>query len=214
MPSGFLPDNSVRVVNEGVYDVVTWANVFYCTFDGAIDGSIIADLNAWVDGFISASAQLYNTSGLSNKLYHLRTKAKFMDSSSAITRVVRPSTNQGTASGDAVEGQVCLLLDAVTRDARRGGKSRTYIPGLAETALADSANLSPAAIASFTTNANAFHNAVNTLTLQTHHTHLVEMSFVNAKALRGTGVGFEILSYNASNAIATQRRRVDRLRLS
>jgi hypothetical protein len=215
MPGVFQGDNTVRFAEEGVCMGTTWANIFYFTVPGGISGVTFADV-VTLGGQLSSAyyTNLLHTSMHSTDTQLRRWKIKLIDGTSTEYRASGADNGAGTSSGALEAAQVCYLIDWVTTDPRRGGKARTYLPGVLTSALADNANLSSAALAAINTEANNFHNAVNALTITGQLLHMVEMSFINNKAPRAHGVGYEILAGVASNVVGTQRRRVDRLRIT
>jgi hypothetical protein len=199
---------------EGVFGPVQWANVFWVTFPEGLSTLTLSALNTWIDAFSAAfDTNLLNTGLFNNQTQHVRTRCKLIDGGSVTWRQVRPATGQGTDNTPCEAGNVCYLIDWNTDDPRRGGKARTYIPGVVTNKLADTAQLLSAVQSTLTTDANAFFNAVNALTLDGSSTHLVEMSLFDHGVPRLIGHGYSIRGGNASNAVATQRRRVDRLRI-
>jgi hypothetical protein len=68
-------------------------------------------------------------------------------------------------------------------------------------------------VTSQTGHANDFHNHTNAITSSPwSELHMIDASFVDGGAYRITPRGFEIFAGVASDVVATQRRRVDRLR--
>jgi len=215
MAGVFLGDNHMRFAVEGEYGPTTWANVFGFTVPGGITTPSYSDVTTlgaaiygvYRDYLLQAG---YMHSGVHTTQWHL----KLIDGGSNTFRVSASVSDAGTGSGSAEPGQVAYLIDWITTDPRRGGKARTYLPGVISSALGDVANLTPTAITDLTTRANNFHNHANALTITGQPLHFVEMSCFDGKAPRAACVGYEILAGKSSNAVATQRRRVDRLRIT
>lgn len=216
MPSGIMPDNSLRFAFEGIWGECFWANVFHATVPDGVAAPTISELNTLTDALTEAfrATLLQGHPYIHQDVTHTRTKLKLIDGASTTYRVLRPAGNVGHDTGFPAAGQVCYLIDWQSVDPRRGGKPRTYLPGVSQDAIAGEATLTDAVVTGLSADANDFHDAVNGLSIQTHSLHMVEMSFFNAGAPRLIGVGYEIIGGNCSNVVATQRRRVDRLRFS
>lgn len=219
MPTGsraIQPPGWLRVAFEGTNQGTSWAviNWFVTTpttdptqaeLDTLID--LIAEAfgdNLIVNGNVSTDVQLTTIRGV----YATASPPDKM-------RSVRVADEVGGSGGAAEAGQVCYLIDWNSADGRRGGKPRSYIPGVTNASMADQAVLNASDQANMTTHANAYHNAVNAITSSPWSTiHLVDASFVNGGAYRLTPHAYEIFGGFCSNAVGTQRRRVNRRRIS
>lgn len=131
-----------------------------------------------------------------------------------VKRAELADATAGLASTDADYAQVAYLINWATGDPRRGGKPRTYLPGATQT----DGPVPGAVVAAHQTAINS--GIVTFLAHAAGATHgnlvcdgLVEYSTVSHKAFRAAGVTFPIGSGNCNGIVATQRRRVDRLRL-
>jgi hypothetical protein len=119
----------------------------------------------------------------------------------------------GLGSGASDTSNVCYLINWATGDARRGGKPRTYMCGFDEGDNADSANIVSSVISTFNPRIVTFLGHV-----QGHTSgalvcdQLVEYSTVLHNAYRAAGVTFNITAGSMNTVVASQRRRVDRVR--
>jgi hypothetical protein len=116
--------------------------------------------------------------------------------------------------GDASDfANCCYLINWSVGDPRRGGKPRSYLPGVPVTSDADSANIVAGRVTTISAAAVTFvaacvgitHGALTTV-------GLVDYSKVNGKAYRLAGVTYPIVTGNCNGVVGTQRRRVDRVR--
>ena len=212
MPKADIPDMSAEAVAVGAFGPTSWANVFY--FDVAAspgdEGEIANDIG-------TAVKNLYSTLDLGNfsiNWVHKYTRVKFKPSapSVAVKRVV-VADNVGTDDSGDQDAQVAYLINWVTGDVRRGGKPRTYIPGVPLSKCADSATIASGTVSSMTGNINAWLDTLGDGSLPNGTIcDLCEMSFIDGGTFRDPPVPFDISSGLLNSIVATQRRRVDRLR--
>jgi hypothetical protein len=210
------PVSSLRVAYEGTLGPATWAVVhwFLVTQSGAL---VLANLNELVDDLGEIFAQRFiNVGYVSSSCHFTRIKATLRDADgTSMYRTSRVADVAGTGSGDSEAAQVCVLIDWATGDPRRGGKPRSYLPGVTDESLSDSARLTPAAVVAFSSSAAVYITDCLALTEGTiSNPEMVEMSFRNLNTWRAAAVAYPILGGAASDVVATQRRRVDRLRLT
>jgi len=119
----------------------------------------------------------------------------------------------GMQAPPAAFGQCAYLLNWDTGDARKGGKPRTYLPFIPESAEADPANITPAKVTAINAALVTFLGHVQGHTVgQLVCDHFIEYSTVNKGAYRSSGAAFNILEGSCNPVVATQRRRVDRVR--
>jgi len=213
VPKAQIPHNYVRVAQHGQYGPSNWVNVFY--FLMASGGPptvphVTADAAAQVSSF-------YNHLGFGNFPTNWTTtyaKVLYVDSGGSVNRATIADASPGVGSGGGQDAQVCYLINWATTDPRRGGKARQYVPGVLDSLMADPANLNStiqatmnAGILEWLADIEAGDDSPNGTMFQP-----VEMSFVDAKADRATPLGYAISSGTVNPVVATQRRRVDRLR--
>lgn len=207
------PD-SLRCAFEGTLGPADWAVVHWFQLASTGIGTI-ADLNNLVDQIGDAYAAAFVTvGGVSTNLHFTRVRASYRTQDGAgRLRTVTIADETGTGSGTDAPAQCAYLIDWQSIDDRRGGKPRSYIPGVVLGSMADEARIDAATVASLSAGAVAYIAATFALS---HGPlvapKLVEMSFRTGNADRVAAVTFDILSGVCSGVVATQRRRVDRLR--
>jgi len=214
MPKAPIPVNSVKVEAIGHYGPALWANVFYFELGAGpyTVPHVFADCAAAVKDFYASAMTLasFTTDWVVD--YE---KVTYRDASDSMqtTRVADGSAGSGTSPGQ--DAQCCLLINWATNDPRKGGKPRTYICGLADGVMADVAHITTG----FQTGrAPLIASWLAALPGGPYANHvemsLVDMSFRDAKAWRTDPVPFPIFAGSVNPVVATQRRRVDRLRPS
>jgi hypothetical protein len=182
---------------------------------GDTTGATFGNFNDWCDGAAGAYATAFvNWNRIQGHLHFTRVKASLcLHGGAAKYRTVRVVDQSGDGSGGEEPAQVCILVDWVTGDPRRGGKARSYIAGVDASAMDDEVRLNGDTQTTGTAKANAYIAALAAIT---HGPlaggQLVEMSFVNALDYRAAAVEFPVIAGFVSAEVATQRRRVDRLR--
>ena len=132
-----------------------------------------------------------------------------LDATADFFRQTNVLTAVGTG-GSGQDAQVALLVNWQVGDGRRGGKPRNYIPGVLDSVVADSARLDSTFVSTVSASINTW---LTTIAGETPNFALVDMSFRDAKAWRTNAVPFPIHGGNLNEVVATQRRRVDRLRI-
>jgi hypothetical protein len=204
-----IPVGYAKVEVTGTFGPATWANVFY-VFIGETartPGQVITDVVTFLNNLYDTAI---NLARLSPRWVHQYTTVTYRDAEDSIVRLRVADAQVGTASGGDQDAQVAYLINWATGDPRRGGKPRQYIVGVPDSAMLDSARLDNSLIASI--NAGIVSWLVSGLSLPTPM-QLVEMSFRNDKADRLTAVDYPIIGGTVNPVVATQRRRVNRLRI-
>lgn len=135
----------------------------------------------------------------------------YRDADDSLVRLRVSDALAGTGPGSPSDAQVAYLVNWGTGDPRRGGKPRSYIPGVTTETLADSAFLESDFVNTINSNLITFLEAGPGLPIPCQ---LVEMSFRDGNAWRDTAVTYPIIGGTLNPVTATQRRRVDRLRPS
>lgn len=213
MPKAEIPLGSARAVVAGNLGPATWVNVMY--FDltptqTATETQIVEDI-----GY--AALDLWSRLGLSYfstefALHNCKVFYRALDNSTV--KGVTVSSAVGSGSAGPQTAQVAYMINWFTGDARKGGKPRQYLCGVVDTALADPAHLTATALTDFNAGIATWLTELGNASLP-HGTvtGLAECSFVNAKVDRVTPVLFDVTSGAMNSVVATQRRRVDRLRI-
>jgi len=208
-----IPVGVARAEAQGVLGPVNWANVFYFgvgSFDPAHLNDVINCVGIYVKSFYHDAL----TSSYFTPDWHFsRTKIVFRDAADSHYRSVYVSDVQGTQGAEIEAGQACYLINWVTNDPRKGGKPRTYVCGVNDDNLTDSVHVSSAIATAFNAGIATWLAAGPTASSGTcTGLALLEMSFRNGKTWRDTAASWPIRAGALNGVIATQRRRVNRLR--
>lgn len=214
MPKAEIPVGFAKVTAQGTFGPASWANVFYMGItlgDGKTPGDGCADA-------AQAVSELWSDCDLGNfsSDFEVHTiNVFYRDSEDSITRIRVATAIVGTNDGDEESAQVAYLINWSTTDPRRGGKARQYLVGVPQDRMQDSARLTSSAITGITAGLLTWLTdlADNTHWDQGSTLELVEMSFVDGKADRVTPIAYPIQLGTLNPVVATQRRRVDRLRV-
>jgi hypothetical protein len=217
MPVGPKPPpdtDCFRFAHAGTLGPATWVVVHWAKalVGGPVTAGDLDTLNDDVQGHFNARF----TPNLSSDLHYTTLSTHLYLSDGSIYRRVTIVDAIGGVAQESEPAQVAFLIDWDTADARRGGKPRSYIPGVPEGSMGDSANVTPAARVAMSDAANGYRNDLNaTVAGVLSIVEFVDMSFVLAKAWRAPkALGIPIFAGHCSNVVATQRRRVDRLRVT
>lgn len=208
-----LPVGFARVAVSGTFGPATWTNVLYCSVDPTgtpTNAQVIADIGEF-------AADLYDSMDLGNlsENFSVSTQKVFwQDAEGSVQKGTVADAKVGTNSGGDAPAQVCYLLEWTGGDARRGGKPRTYVCGVPEDKLADTANLTTDVVSSINSGLLDWIAKWGDSGAWTNGTEisLVEMSFREANAERVLPQDYILNTGHVSGVVATQRRRVDRLR--
>jgi len=208
MAKGPIPVGSVKAEAIGSYGPATWANVFYLdvTAGASTPGEVIAAVVTYMKTFYST---VISAGALLSTWQIVHWKVSYRDAEDSLVRLTIADAFAGTATGTGQDAQVSYLFNWGTGDPRKGGKPRQYVCGVPQAHLADSARLDSTILSDINGRIITFLEAGPT---QTIPMQLVEMSFRNGNADRVEGVTFPIIGGSLNQVVATQRRRVDRLR--
>ena len=212
MPKAEIPTGYAQAIANGTYGPTSWVNIMYflVTPVGTPTLLEVAQDVGW------AMEELYNKLGyahFSANWTHSITKVLYRDSDTDFTRVVRVADAVGTDSSGDQDAQVSYLLNWAAGDVRRGGKPRTYVTGVPMDACADSAKLTSTFLGAMNSGlVDWFTELAAGGAPSGTELNPVEMSFINAKADRTVPQPYLITSGNVNQVVATQRRRIDRLR--
>lgn len=207
-----IPVGYLKVEAVGVNGPTTWANVFYFGASPTVSTHPVDVCNV---GAI-AIGHLYTdvfASFLHPDWSVTKTNVVFRDAEDSLVRYTVADAIPGTGSSDDEAAQVSYLLNWQCGDPRKGGKPRNYISGVRSDGMLDSARLQPSELATMNSAIQTW--LVDQLTYSSGDqtgVELVDMSFRNGNAWRDEALTLPIFSGFVSNVVATQRRRVDRLR--
>jgi hypothetical protein len=204
-----IPVGYAKVEVTGIYGPTTWANVFYVLIGTTAHtpGAVIADIVGWFNNFYDTA---FNLARLSPRWTHQYTTVTYRDAEDSIVRLRVADAQTGTASGGDQDAQVAYLVNWASSDPRRGGKPRQYLPGVPDSAMLDSARLDSSLVAIVNAGLVSW---LTTGPTQPTPMQLVELSFQNGGVDRVDAVHYPIIGGTLNNVVATQRRRVNRLRI-
>lgn len=207
MPSSRGPDNTVRVAISGNWNGQTYANIFHVllTTSGTVPQ---ADLDAWLTSFQAA----YKTAFASTMV----TGTTFVDAKAILYapgggELISDVAMTGSTSGSSAipDNAVSTVLSWVSSVFWRGGKPRTYLPGVATTWTADGKTLTSSVRSSWVTAANGFVTAVNALTHGSiTGTQFGFISYFSGNVPRTPPAFFPITGSKVHPRFGTQRRRL------
>jgi hypothetical protein len=203
IPVGYLKCTAV-----GRYGPATWNNIFYFLIGGTlppVSGIFDAAADAVRDFYTDAP---FTTSDWPSSWILDEVRMLYRDATNDFLRARRVATATGSG-GTGEPANVAYLVNWSTGDGRRGGKPRNYLVGVLDSKMLDQATLDPSWVATLDSGIATW---LSTIAGETPNFELVDMSFVNGKADRATAFPFPISGGNVSTVVATQRRRVDRLR--
>jgi hypothetical protein len=202
------PPGSIRLAYVGLIGNEPYANVMWCNTVGGTSATQ-ADLDSW-----TAAAQTAYESTLLLAVPAVvqlkNTNATLFQTQPLALHSSRSSTAAGTAPGTVVENLAsCKVISWRSGVYWRGGKPRTYLPGLMQTDTTDAKHLDTAAINALLTQANAFHGQLNGIVAGAITTTV--HGFVSFRGLSGdilVGAFFPILGAAVHPRIGTQRGRL------
>lgn len=203
-----MPVGTLKAVASGVNGPCDWVNVFYFGVTGTTptQSEVSADIFNVMHEFYGT---LFGGGSFNDSWEFQYTKVYWRDAEDSIVRFTVADAVGGTGADEFGYGQTSYLLNWANQDPRKGGKPRSYVSGVVEASMQDSARLKStfqSAVAGrvpafFTTIADTDSGLV-----------LIDLSFRNGNAWRDVAYAYPITGASLSPVIATQRRRVDRLR--
>lgn len=212
MAKAQIPIGYTKAEVLGTYGPTTWANVLYLDTSPSDPGDPV-DVALAVSRALHALYNPYDASEWSVNWQVTTYKVLYRDAEDSSYRFTLADAIGGTDSGGDQDAQVAYLLNWASGDSRKGGKPRQYIPGVPTSSMLDSARLTSRVVDDLNTQMSNFlagfpYNGDTTGVCQS----LVEMSFVDGKADRVAPLAMPIVSGTINPVVATQRRRIDRLR--
>lgn len=207
-----IPPGYVKAEAIGTYGPASWANVMY--FDATpsdpthpedVATAVANTLHAFYSGLPLSRIQ---TAWLVNT-YKVFYRA---DPTSAYSFTLADAIG-GANVGEGQDAQVSYLINWTSGDARKGGKPRQYICGVSNSERADTARLTNACTAAFNTAITTWLASFPHVSGTAHVIDLVEMSFVSNKVDLAPPVARTVRAGHLNPIVASQRRRVDRLRI-
>lgn len=202
------PDNSVRVSISGTMNGVNWANVFHAqlTTSGTITQ---ADLDSWLNTFQTNYKTRFGPTMHASVSFVLAKAVLYTPGGGELISQVS-MTGSGSSGGTAIaDNSVSKVVSWLTTVYWRGGKPRTYIPGVSTAEVTANNALTAAQITTLTTAGTNFRTDTNAQTVGTiTGTSLGFVSFRSGNAERGTPIFFSVTGAKVHPRLGTQRRRL------
>lgn len=202
------PDGSVRVAVSGSINGETWANVFWAVLGGG-NSATQAGLDAWTTSFYNAY--------VTNLAPIIPTGVTIVDAASTLFQNVTQalhSVHAGTGTGGLGEAPIldnaaCKVISWNSQVYWRGGKPRSYVPGVGSAETTDGKTLINTAVLNAQNAGTAMHTAINALSAPTitQTTHGF-CSFMSGGVALEPGVFYPILGAAVHKRIGTQRSRL------
>jgi hypothetical protein len=207
-----IPVGFAKAAMSGSLGVANWTNVFYLAIEAEAHtpGEVIADI---AENMHNLYESVITPSFLSADWSLTSRGITYRDATDSTVRVRVADSLVGEVIGQFQAAQVSYLVNWSTGDPRKGGKPRTYICGVPDAYLDGAVAVDTAVITTFDANVITWLESLptgpgsNGVKMQ-----LVEMSFVNAGVDRDPPHNYPIIGGVMNQIVATQRRRVDRLR--
>lgn len=185
--------------------------MFWCNLSGGA-AAPQADLDAWLTSFYNAYvANLGAQEG--NSVNIVQAQATLFQTGGAVLESTHAGAGTGTNGAPEVnDNSACYVVSWKTNVYWRGGKPRTYLPGVLNGVVTNGTTLSGATVTAVTTKATAFRTAINALSQGAiTATQLGFVSFFFQKGtLRNPPVFFAFTGAGCHPRIGTQRRRLGR----
>lgn len=207
------PDGTARVAIQGTHNGTNWANVFWANLTGGA-AAPQADLDAWLTSF----ANQYKTSfaaAMATSVNFVQAKATLFQSGGTVLQSVSAMTGAGTnGSAEVDDNASAIVVSWVTSVYWRGGKPRTYFPGVIQSQVTQGRTIGTADAAAWKADAQGFRTAINALTHGAiTGTALGFVSFRSGNADRPTPLFFPFNDATAHHRLGSQRRRMGKWQL-
>lgn len=202
------PDNTVRWSVSGLYQGVSWANIFWCllTTSGTPTQS---DLDTWLTSASTAFKNRFSAQQQTGVSYTQAQANLFLPGGLSLPSIVA-MTGAGTGTNVATDPASCsAVISWQTGVYWRGGKPRTYIAGPPAGNRDDKNSLSSGGVTTYLSAGGAFRTDINALTTGAiTGTSLGFVSFRSANADRTPPVFFAFSGVKVHPRLGTQRRRL------
>lgn len=187
-----------------------FANVFHVGTDepGISTGAGVLDM---ITAFKNAVSSSNLITLLSNTLHVTQFQGVVQLTDDTAVEATLSASLAGTGSGATVTANDALVISWLSNAYWRGGKPRTYLPGLLTASVDTNHSLLDSSKAAFLANAVAFRTAVNAITTPAvDATQLGFVSYATGKAWRSTPLFFPYTGVTIHDRIGSQRRRLGR----
>lgn len=210
MPSGTRPGplpSTARVAISGTIWGHRWVNVFWLnvTHSAAVT---VNDLKSIADGIDAAWAANVAVQ-LDNHAVMNQVDVAFFPTSTTEVRYTGSYNRVGGQASQLQDAAACVVVVWIISAFYRGGKPRSYLPGVRADQLNNGSDFTSAFVSTTATGMNNYRNAVNALT-STNITAVTmgTLSFIHANAYRAAAVFYEYTSVKIRSKLGTQRRRI------
>ena len=201
------PDNTARVAVSGTIENVPWANVFYVNLTTTSTPSQ-ADLDGWNTAFGAAYKARF-AAHLPNDTSFGQVRTVMFTPGNTELISLSAMTGAGTAGTNAANTSSAAVISWAANVYWRGGKPRTYLPGVPTGGITLAHLLTATYITNYTTDATNFRADVNALTSGAiTGTALGFVSFRTANEERIPPVFYATNSAKVHPRLGTQRRRL------
>jgi hypothetical protein len=198
----------VRLAIQGTWSSINFANIFHAQL--TTSSSIIqADLDSWVTSVQAAYKTRFQGLMSTSVSYVVAKAILYTPGGGALSSSIA-MTGAGTVGTAIVENNAtCANLSWLSTVYWRGGKPRTYLPGVVQANLANALTLSAGGITAYNTGGAGFRTDVNALAPGTiTGSSLGFVSFNSGNVPRATPLFFPITGVRVHPRLGTQRRRL------
>lgn len=200
----------MRVSVEGTSGTKPWANIFWLQLTVSS-----APSQADIDAVVTAVGAAYKTAFQANQkndTTYLQARGTFFAPGGGVLLSTATMTGVGTNGVDAnFPPSVCAVLSWLSTVYWRGGKPRTYLPGLREGNLTTAYSLTAGVITALNTAGATFRTAINAIASgAVTATSFGFVSFRTLNAERGTPLFFAITGVRVHARVGSQRHRLGR----
>lgn len=202
------PDNTARVAIAGTVSGNSFANIFWVqlTSTSSISQS---DLDAWLTSFANQYKTSFSARQGTAVAYKQATATCFTPGTSVLQSSQAMTGNGTVATGNLPDTSASKIISWLTSVYWRGGKPRTYLPGLSTAETTTNFSLTSAEVTALQTAASGFRTAINALTQGTiSSTSLGFVSFTSGKVPRPAPLFFSFTGAKVHPRFGTQRRRL------
>ena len=201
------PDNSVRVAISGTVKGQSFANIFHAQL---VTSSTITqtDLDTWTLAFFNAYKTRFQSLVPTDTTVSFAKAVLYTPGGGELISL-QGTAYAGTGSASSAPGAPSKVVSWLSTVYWRGGKPRTYMPGLVAGDLTTSTDvIAPTPLANLKTGAANFRTDVNALTAGTiTGTTIGFVSFRSGNTERGTPLFFAFTGSTVHPRIGSQRRR-------
>lgn len=211
MPSGprpLPPPRVIRVAVRGDVGGQPFVNVFHAQTD-APGPQANEDIGEFLDEFKAAliSSGVYDACHTSVHVTQLTGVLQTDEDNALVAQV--SSSIVGAQSGTVLPASVCYVVSWLSGAFWRGGKPRTYVPGLITASVDTNHSLADSDKATFAGNWADLRTAVNAITTDSiDQTTMGFVSYATGGAWRSSSVFFGYTGSTIHDRLASQRRRL------